>query len=136
MIKEALPTPQCYCQLNWTSVPITDIGYTLLQETGVKTFIIPKVIPSTAKEILVLAAVFLGSEERQPLANIQVFTQINYVRYEKYLSYFPYPGSSVTFNSENMWFPMPDEGVIGVGIPKAVNNGHGGKKHLSFQRIE
>ena len=57
--QEASAPPAGYCPFNWTSVPITDIGFTTLLEATTLNFNIPSVIPSDAREVLILVAIFL-----------------------------------------------------------------------------
>ena len=62
----AQPAPvvqQCDCSpaVNWTSVPRTHIGFSNLQHTGTLAYSFPSVIPSSAKEVLVLVDVRIGT---------------------------------------------------------------------------
>ena len=91
----------------WTSVPITSVGSTDLRHPNTFSYVIPSVIPSTAKNVLVYATLHSGgaSSAKQ---HIKVFTQDGSgMHYEKYLYSYSYPQNAVNTNSDNMWFPMP-----------------------------
>ena len=91
----------------WTSVPRTFIGYTDMQYPGTLSYVIPSVIPSTAKNVLVHATMLTGTANTVS-QNIKIFTQDGSDRhYEKYLFSFSYPQNAINTNSDNMWFPMP-----------------------------
>ena len=60
---------QCDCspEVTWTSVTMTSIGSSNLQQTGTIAYDIPSVIPSSAKEVLVLADVKLMEVDLQTI---------------------------------------------------------------------
>jgi hypothetical protein len=118
-----------YIPYNWTSVPITSIGYASLIENATLSFQIPAVIPYNSGEVLILATVFTENFDAHPLVNLAVYTQIGHVRYEKYLSYIPY-SAGMMVNSDNMWFPMSPNGLVFVNIPFALNNPTNAGFHL------
>jgi hypothetical protein len=115
---------------NWTSAPITSIGVGSLAEVTTMDFIIPKVIPSTAKEVLILATVYTYSVSTNPLTNIKIYTQIGFTQYEKYLSYIPYSSTGIMVNSDNLWFPMPTNGLVFVNVPYALGDASKGSVQL------
>ena len=77
----AQPTPvvqhhKCDCKVNWTSVPMTSIGSSNLTQNGTFIYNIPSVIPSSAKEVLVLADVRLGDTGlRDCVQYIKIYTR-------------------------------------------------------------
>ncbi len=92
----------------WTSVPITSIGSTNLQHPNTFSFVIPSVIPSTAKNVLIYALMHCGQANRGTELHLKVFTQDgSNKRFEKYLYMFSWNQNAINTNSDNMWFPMP-----------------------------
>ena len=91
----------------WTSVPMTGIGGTSMRHPGTLSYVIPSVIPSIAKNVLVYATMYTGHANHVS-QSIKVFTQDGSdKRYEKYLYSFSYSQNAINTNSGNMWFPMP-----------------------------
>ena len=93
----------------WTSVPLTIIGQTNMRHPGTLSYVIPSVIPSTAKNVLVYAIVRCGNaSNRGPQHDVKIFTQDgSNTRYEKYLFMSSRTQDAINTNSDNMWFPMP-----------------------------
>ena len=92
----------------WTSVPLTRIGQTDIRHPGTFSYVIPSVIPSTAKNVLVYAIVMCGRANNGPAHDIKIFTQDgSSTRYEKYLYMESWSQIAINTNSDNMWFPMP-----------------------------
>ena len=114
------PTSQCNCSYSetWTSVPLTRIGSNNLQHAGTLAYTIPSVIPSTAREVLVLAGIHCGHTP-QLHQHIKIYTQQGTRRFEKYLQMYSYPQNAVNTNSDNMWFPMTTNHRIYMEIPSA-----------------
>ena len=82
--------------------------------THVATFsyIIPDVIPSTAKEVLIYGLIKTGYANRGLSQDVKIFTQEGSSSYEKYLFVQSYNQEAINTNSDNMWFPMPSSGRI------------------------
>ena len=99
---------QCDCSpaVNWTSVPMTSIGSSQLRHTGTLTYDIPSVIPSGAKEVLVLASVQAGYSGPDRSHYIKIYTQQNHRQYEKYIMLHSFGQNAWSANSDNLWFPM------------------------------
>ena len=100
---------QCDCNpaVNWTSVSMTSIGSSTLRQTGTTAYDIPSVIPSSAKEVLVLADVRVGYSGPVDRAHyIKIYTQENQKQYEKYILLYSYNQDAWNTNSDNLWFPM------------------------------
>ena len=93
--------------VNWTSVTMTSIGSSQLRHTGTLAYDIPSVIPSSAKEVLVLASVRVGYTGPSGRSHyIKIYTQQGSQQYEKYIYIESYPQEAVNTNSDNLWFPM------------------------------
>ena len=108
-------------QVTWTSVPMTTIGESDLTKAGTETYIIPNVIPSNAREVLISASVRSGNSNRGPYDNIKISTRIDSNSYEKYLRIDSWDQSAFSTNSDNMWFPMPPNRRVYLTVP----NTHG-----------
>ena len=117
------PISQCNCNYSatWTSVPLTTIGTSNLQHAGTLAYTIPRVIPSTAREVLVLASIYCGYTPTI-YQHIKIYTQQGTNHYEKYLFMFSHAQDAINTNSDNMWFPMTTNRRIYMEIPSA----HGG----------
>ena len=110
----AQPTPvvlqqQCDCSpaVNWTSVPRTTIGTSNLRQAGTLAYDIPSVIPSSAKEVLVLTVVFVSSSGPSGHTHyVKIYTEQNQKQYEKYIFLISHSQSASVTNSDNLWFPM------------------------------
>ncbi len=94
----AIPT----VQNTWTSVPITSIGGTDLRHPNTFSFVIPSVIPSTAKNVLIYTIMRCG------FANLA-----------------PMESDAYNTNSDNMWFPMPINQRIYITVDKDVGTNCG-----------
>ena len=120
------PTPvqqQCDCSIavNWTSVSMTQIGSSQLRQTGTLAYDIPSVIPSSAKEVLMLASVFVGTTgpSSNGLHYIKIYTEQNSIQYEKYLMIYSWPHNAINTNSDNLWFPMTTSRQVFVKLSVA-----------------
>ena len=104
---EQLPC-DCSPAVTWTSVPMTSIGSSNLRHTGTLAYDIPSVIPSSAKEVLVLASVFAGiSGPNERSHYVKVYTEQGQKQYEKYIYLTSYNQNAFhTINSDNLWFPL------------------------------
>ncbi len=92
----------------WTSVTLTSIGSTNLRHPNTFSFVIPNVIPSTAKNVLIYTAMQCGHANVGTWVYLKVFTQDGRnKRFEKYLYMFAGTQTAYNTNSDNMWFPMP-----------------------------
>ena len=70
----------------WTSVPMTSIGSTNLRHPSTLSFVIPNVIPSTAKNVLINVAIQCGTANKGTTSNLKLFTQDGSNKhFEKYL---------------------------------------------------
>ncbi len=108
-------------QNTWTSVPITSIGGTDLRHPNTFSFVIPSVIPSTAKNVLIYALMHCGSANRGTELHLKVFTQDgSNKRFEKYLYMLTWNQNAINTNSDNMWFPMPINRRIYITVDRDV----------------
>ena len=119
------PTPvlqQCDCShaVNWTSVSRTQIAHSQVRQTGTLAYNIPNVIPSSAKEVLMLASIAVGrSGPANNLHYIKIYTRQNSLQYEKYLTVYTWPNNAVSTNSDNLWFPMTTGRQVFIELPVA-----------------
>ena len=103
------PAVQCDCAppVNWTSVTRTRVGSTHSRSTGTLAYGIPSVIPSSAKEVLILASATVGNSGPSGRGHyIKIYTQQDSQQFEKYIYIVTYPQNAVSTNSDNLWFPM------------------------------
>ena len=92
-------------------------------------YVIPSVIPSTAKNVLVFATMYTGSANRVS-QSIKIFTQGRSKRYEKYLFSFSYPQGAINTNSDNIWFPMPVNRRIYMTLTDDAGNNCGANLYV------
>ena len=105
----------------WTSVPITYIGGTDLRHPNTFSFVIPSVIPSAAKNVLIYALMHCGHASHQITLHLKVFTQDgSNKRFEKYLYMLSLDQVAFNTNSDNMWFPMPVNRRIYMTVDRDV----------------
>ena len=117
--------PSWHSPYNWISVQITSIGSSNLEGADTFSYPIPDLIPSTATEVLVYVAVYSGSSATGPYHSLKLYTQIRTNRYEKYLYVMSADQPAYSFNSDNMWFPMPPSRLVYLTVPAAHNNNVG-----------
>lgn len=119
-----------FCTVNkvtWTSVPMTQIGTINFGQIATQSFVIPSVIPSSAKEVLVYVYVHEGwSHPRDQITHLKIYTEEGSSKYIKYTSIHAYNGDSWAYNSENMWFPMTSNRRVYVEMPKVTTGNVGG----------
>ncbi len=110
----------------WTSVPRTYIGSTDLRHPNTFSFVIPNVIPSTAKNVLIYTVMFCGEANVANTLHLKVFTQDgSNKRFEKYLYMLTYSQVAYNTNSDNMWFPMPINRRIYMTVDRDVGTNCG-----------
>ena len=100
---------QCDCspEVTWTSVTMTRIAYTQLRHTGILAYDIPSAIPNSAKEVLVLVSVRVGSSgPRDRTHYVKIYTEQDQKQYEKYVFLTTYDQNAWVSSSDNLWFPM------------------------------
>jgi hypothetical protein len=125
---------QCDCGrvVNWTSVSMTVIGQSTLQHTGTITYDIPSLIPSSAKEVLVLVSVRVGYTSPSDLGHyIKIYTEENSQQYEQYIYLYSYRQNAYNTNSDNMWFPM----TSGRQVFMKLSSSHTGNLRLILHAI-
>ena len=114
----------------WTSVPMVDILLSELNVVDTLTRDIPPVIPSSAKEVLLLAVVQVGNTSPTYSSQyIKIYTEEKsdpkYVQYEKYIYVVSFPQNALVTNSENLWFPMPTNRQVSVELLSAYSGNAG-----------
>ncbi len=107
----------------WTPVTKTQIVSMKLSHPGPEqSYNISKVIPTSANAVLIYGYVQCGYANRDVTQDITIFTKgpNGYPRYEKYLFVHSYNQRSWSFNSENMWFPMPINRQLYIQYPRSL----------------
>ena len=103
--------------VTWTSVPMTRFVVSYLRDTGIHDYDIPSVIPSSAKEVLLLASAEIGKSEPQGQSHyIKIYTQQDSQTFEKYLFIKTYIQDAQSTNSDNLWFPMTSDRKVYVHV--------------------
>ena len=119
------PTP---IRNTWTSVPKTNVAFNNLHQAATFSYIIPSVIPSYAKNILIFAVAGLGPPKDGLHAvegDIIIFTQDgSNEHYEQYMTLMAWT-SNWRVDTENMWFPMPANRRIYITVPVSMANDGG-----------
>ena len=135
LVKAPPPPPpggNCSCSSGWTSVLMNFGSVINFQQTGTLTFLVPSVIPSTAREILVYAVVQVGtSGPSASLDYVKIYTRDKSQEYGKYLGFTTYGQGAYSTNSENMWFPLTCDRRLYV----RVFNEHSGNIKLSLSAV-
>ena len=122
----------CGSAVNWTSVTMTSIVSSNLRNTGTLTYDIPSVIPSSAKEVLLLASVGVGYSGPEGRSHyIKIYTEQGTHQYEKYIFIFSYGQGAWNTNSDNLWFPLTTERKVYVKLTYA----HSGNLNLYIHAI-
>ena len=118
--------------VNWTSVNMTSIVSYRLRNTGTLAYDIPSVIPSSAKEVLLLASVQVGDSGPNHRSHyIKIYTEQGTQQYEKYIFIYSYGQSAWNTNSNNLWFPLTTERKVYVKLTYA----HSGNLRLYIHAI-
>ena len=120
----------CSHAVNWTSVPLTIIASSNLRHSGTLAYDIPSVIPSSAKEVLILADVRSGTSGG-PVHYIKIYTQQSGHQYEQYILLRCYPQHAWSFNSDNLWFPLTSGRQVFVELASA----HTGETQFALHAI-
>ena len=114
------PKPPSECKHStWVSVPLNKVGSSNLQLAGTIGFAIPTIVPGNASDVLFYVYVEAGYSDMEVHENLKLYTANDNRQFEKYLRITGYP-KQVAFNtnSENMWFPMPDNRLVYLQVPK------------------
>ena len=103
----------------WIPIELTPMGISTLNEAGIYAFTIPSVVPPEADEVLIFATVKSGYSDTQRTGPVYLalFTQIGSVEYKKYIYLESYDQKALSTNSENIWFPKPQNGSIFLDVP-------------------
>ncbi len=108
----------------WTPIANARIlSMTLTHPGVVQSYNIPYSVPNSAKAVLIYAVVRCGYSGPDTSQNIAIYTEglYGYPRYKKYLFVHSYPQKAYSFNSDNMWFPMPTNRKVYVTYPTAMS---------------
>ena len=110
----------------WSPIDPVAVGNLPVTTNATVAFDIPAVIPNGANEILVYVAFYSGSNGPSKPANFDIYTQEENDKYTNIFYWYQYPNNGVSFNSDNMWFPLTRERKIYVslrGTPIESNTG-------------
>ena len=108
---------------NWTPVAKTQIVSMKLSYPGLeKSYNISRVIPNSAKAVLIYGYIQCGYANRDVTQDITIFTEgpNGYPQYKKYLFVHSYNQRAWSFNSDNMWFPMPINRQVYIQYPRSL----------------
>ena len=103
----------------WTPVNKTEIGRSNLNAATVLSYSIPSIIPSTAQAVLLYSSVRCGTSTINDEGDIAYYVVVDGIRYEHFLYMRSYPQQAHNTNSDNMWFPMPQNRLIYTQVPIA-----------------
>ena len=115
----------------WTSVPRTAIGGSNLRHPNTFSFVIPNVIPSTAKNVLIYTIMYCGGANRyQPPPQSIYACRMEVTNVLKSISLLmkSWIQNAYNTNSDNMWFPMPIQDLHDSGQAGPLSQ-------LSFQTL-
>ena len=125
-VNATLPPPPI--RNTWTSVPKTNVAFNNLHQAATFSYIIPSVIPSDAKNILIFAVAGLGPPKNALYAaggDVIIFTQDgSNEHYEQYMNLTAWKGTWRS-QTDNMWFPMPANRRIYITVPVSMANDGG-----------
>lgn len=133
-VNEPPVVQECDCGrvVNWTSVPMTQIGRSNLQHTGTLAYDIPNLIPNSANEVLILVCARVGyTGPIDRVHYIKIYTEENNQQYEQYIYIMTYPQVAYSTNSDNMWFPM----TSGRQVFVKLSTSHTGNLRLILHTI-
>ena len=79
---------------------------------------ISTIVPNNATDVLFYVYVEAGYSDKIVQQDLKLYTANDTKQFEKYLRITGYP-KQVAFNtnSENMWFPMPDNRLVYLQVP-------------------
>ena len=107
----------------WTPVSIIQIGSSDINSVATLNYTIPStVVPDTAKAVLIYPTTRCGYSNADMGADLSYYVVVNGTRYEHFLHMHAYRQNAYNTNSDNMWFPMPPNRQLYVGIPQAFPN--------------
>ena len=115
----------------WTSVALTSMTSPNLRQTGTMAHNIPNVIPSSAKEVLVLATILVGHcGPSERVHYIKIYTQQGSQQYAKYIVLKSWQNGAWSTNSDNLWFPMTSGRQVFVELTTAHTGNLGMTLHV------
>lgn len=123
---------QCSCPntTTWIPIPLTQIGTSLFRNSSVPStlsYTIPTSVPAEAREVLVFVDINSGGGAPTIHANIKLYTEISGVKYIKYVVLRTWHAqNAISYNSDNLWFPMPTSRQLHVEYPHTCTGHCGG----------
>ena len=124
-------TPKtCSCPHTWTSITMTQIGYSNFRSTAVPatlSYEIPDTIPDKAQEVLVYAYFWSYNSSPSRTSHFVIYTEEDDKKYEQYITLRTYSGTNFyNTNSDNLWFPMPSNRRVFLVVPGTHSSNAGG----------
>ena len=107
------------CPVEWESVGLVQLGTIDMCSTRIQSFTIPTCVPTTAKEVLVYVYVTKGTSSDM-FAQMEIYTASSTRQFVKYLPIKTYNQTAYSTVSENMWFPVTDDGFIHVRLSASL----------------
>ena len=105
----------------WNSIPLEQIGTINLRNRNTQSFLIPSIVPDTAKEILIYVYLKAGYSP-SGFTHVKVFTEKSHERrFEKYIPIRTWPQDAHTKTADNMWFPMTQNRRVYVKVLNALS---------------
>ena len=103
-------------EVEWVSLPLTQIGIVNMLTTSTQSFIIPNTVPATAKEVLVYSYVTMGTAANL-FSQMKIYTEASTIQqFAMYLPIMTYDQNAYSTVSDNMWFPNPSNGRVYVQL--------------------
>lgn len=90
----------------WESIPLASIGSFGFKSKDVVKYAIPTSIPATATEVLIVYFLRCGNEPPSRDFKVNMWTNVNGKKYQRVKFGHRYPQSAISFDSENLWFPI------------------------------
>jgi len=104
------------------------LNSSVLYTAGTYSYSLPSSIPTTAEEVQVLAYCWKGAGgTNDGFVTFSVWTASGSDTYKQYLITAAYPNTtSITVNSDNLWFPYTSERRVWVSLDKTFSIANGG----------
>ena len=106
----------------WTPVAKTEFGNSDINTATTLSYTIPNIIPNSARAVLIYPTTRCGYSNADIGADLSYYVVVNGTRYEHFLHMHAYRQDAYNTNSDNMWFPMPSNRLLYVGVPITFPN--------------
>eukprot|EP00731_Ephydatia_muelleri_P011747 Em0006g641a len=102
----------------WISISKKHIGSVSSASSAIQTFSYAAHVPPEAKEVLIYVSGYTGHNAQSQSVEITLETSEDGVKYTKCFYLYLYPQNAVSYNSENMFFPVTRDRCIHVKYPE------------------